>query len=322
MVLARPNEAPTERVPFHRLEFRALGSLCQVDFACASESRAREFKADARAWVERFERTFSRFRPDSLVSRVNALAGKDGVELDDEAESLFSLVDWFHWSTGGVFDPSALPLVALWDYHTPLARVPEASAVEAARAKVGWKRVLHKDRRLMLPEAGMGIDLGGIGKEYAVDMVFQMGLAAGFPSVHVNFGHDLRVTGPAPQGGPWLVGLEDPRRPESCWGGLAIAQQAVTTSGDYMRFVEADGRRYGHILDPRTGRPTANRCESATVIATTCTEAGILSTTVCVLGPDEGLRLLNGWSQVEGCLWSGDKRYQTNGFGGYVYTEN
>lgn len=327
MVLAPPipgsssHPAP-DRPPFHRLEFQALGSPCRLEFACASEARAREFKADVLGWVEQFEAAFSRFRPDSLVSRVNTLAGRDGVDLDDEAESLFALVDWFHWSTGGLFDPSALPLMKLWDYHNPAPRIPERAAVDAARERVGWEKVIHRNRRLMLPEAGMGIDVGGIGKEYAVDTVLQMGVARGFPSMHVNFGHDLRVTGPAPQGGPWLVGLEDPRQPGTCWGGVAVTQQAVTTSGDYLRFFEADGKRYGHILDPRTGWPVAHGCQSVTVVAPTCTEAGILSTTAMIMGAEDGLRFLNGWCQAEGCLWSGDKRYQTGGFGNYVYTSH
>jgi thiamine biosynthesis lipoprotein len=315
------NQAPAaERATFHRLVFQSLGTQCQIDFACDSASRAREFKADAAAWVESFEARFSRFRPDSLVSRVNALAGRDGVELDDEGVSLFGLIDWYHWSTGGLFDPSALPLLNVWDYHQPGARPPSDEAVREALENVGWKKVVRDGRRLMLPAPGMGIDVGGIGKEYAVDRVFQMGVERGFPSLHVNFGNDLRVSGPAPQGGPWLVGLEDPRMPGECWGGVALTGRAVATSGDYLRFFSADGRRFGHILDPRTGRPAAHGGQSVTVIAPTCTEAGILSTTAFILGLEEGHRLINGWQSAEGCLWQGDRRIQTEGFGNYVCT--
>jgi thiamine biosynthesis lipoprotein len=291
-----------------------------VDFTCESGPRAREFKADVEAWVESFEARFSRYRPDSLVSRANALAGREAVELDAEGESLFGLIDWYHWSTGGLFDPSSLPLLALWDYHQPAARVPPAEAIRAALEKTGWKKVVRQGRRLMLPEPGMGIDVGGIGKEYAVDCVFQMGVERGFAGVHVNFGNDLRVTGEAPQGGPWLVGLEDPRTPGVCWGGVGLTRQAVTTSGDYLRFFSADGRRFGHIIDPRTGWPVANGCQSVTVIAPTCTEAGILSTTAFIMGAEEGFRFVSGWQSAEGCLWQGDRRIQTGGFGNYVCT--
>ena len=304
--------------PFHRLVFQAMGTACQVDFSCASEARAREFKAEVVAWVESFEARFSRFRPDSLISRLNAGAGREGVELDEEGESLVGLIDWYHWSTGGVFDPSALPLLRLWDYHNPEAKVPSEAEVRAALEKVGWKKVIHRDRTLRLPEPGMGVDVGGIGKEYAVDIVLQMGTARGFPSVHVNFGNDLRVFGPAPQGGAWLVGLEDPRHAGVCWGGLGVTREAVTTSGDYMRYFMKDGRRFGHILDPRTGWPVSNGCQSVTVVAPTCTEAGILSTTAFILGAEEGCRFIRAWHQAEGCLWQGDQRMQTEGFGQYV----
>lgn len=319
MVLNTQSSA-LEKTTFHRLSFRAMGTTCQVDFACDSGPRSREFKADVTAWVESFEARFSRFRPDSLVSRANAEAGRGGVDLDDEGESLFGLIDWYHWSTGGLFDPSSLPLLALWDYHQPSARPPSAEAVKEALSRVGWKKVVRDGRRLMLPEPGMGIDVGGIGKEYAVDRVFQMGVERGFPSVHVNFGNDLRVTGPAPQGGPWLVGLEDPRTPGDCWGGVALTGRAVTTSGDYLRFFSADGRRFGHIIDPRTGWPVSNGCQSVSVVAPTCTEAGILSTTAFILGVEEGFRLISSWQSAEGCLWQGDKRIQTGGFGNYVCT--
>jgi thiamine biosynthesis lipoprotein len=211
-------------------------------------------------------------------------------------------------------------LLALWDYHNPAARLPEPGAVKAALETVGWSKVIHKEHTLMLSEPGMGIDVGGIGKEYAVDCVLQMGVARGFPSVHVNFGNDLRVAGLAPQGGPWLVGLEDPRKPGECWGGVAVTRQAVTTSGDYLRYFSAGGRRFGHILDPRTGWPVSNGCQSVTVVAPTCTEAGILSTTAFIMGQEEGYRFIGGWPQAEGCLWQGDKRLQTEGFGNYVYT--
>jgi thiamine biosynthesis lipoprotein len=310
----------TDLPPFHRLSFTAMGTTCQVDFACDSEARARDFKGAVQAWVESFEARFSRFRPDSLISRLNAGAGGEGVELDEEGESLVGLIDWYHWSTGGVFDPSALPLLSLWDYHQPEPRIPSAAAIREALERVGWKKVIHRNKTLRLPEPGMGVDVGGIGKEYAVDIVLQMGEARGFPSVHVNFGNDLRVAGPAPQGGPWLVGLEDPRQPGTCWGGLGVTRHAVTTSGDYRRFFTAEGRRFGHILDPRTGWPVANGCQSVTVVAPTCTEAGILSTTAFILGADEGVRFIRNWHQAEGCLWQADRLIQTEGFGHYVCT--
>lgn len=313
--------APAEREPYARLEFPAMGTACRVDFAAPTGAAANEFRTEAETWVRGFEARFSRFREDSLVSRINRAAGREWVPIDKEAESLFALCDWFHWVTRGVFDPSALPLLRLWDYRAAQPQVPGDTAVREALARVGWRRVQRAPGRMFLPEPGMAIDLGGIAKEYAVDRVFEMARARGLRHVLVNFGHDLRVGGEPPEGGPWRIGLEDPREPGQCWGGLALTERAVTTSGNYLRYFEAGGRRYGHIVDPRTGYPADNGCTSASAIAPTCTEAGILSTAALILGGDDGLRLLESNPATQGCLWIGDRRLETSGFLHYLVTK-
>jgi thiamine biosynthesis lipoprotein len=145
-----------------------------------------------------------------------------------------------------------------------------------------------------------------------------MALGRGIRNVVVNFGHDLRVHGEPPEGGPWRIGLEDPNDPGRCWGGVAVRDRAVTTSGDYLRHFTAGGVRYGHILDPRTGHPVNNGCRAVSVIAPTCTEAGILSTTAFILGAREGLEFLDGYYQAEGCIWHQDQRIETRRFDEYL----
>lgn len=303
---------------YYTFSFAAMGTGCQVDFSAGRRSLATEFCDEVIRWVTGFEQQFSRFIPGSLVSRINAAAGRDWVEADAEAESLFALCDWFHWATRGIFDPSMLPLIRLWDYHRPHPEPPSESAIRAARELVGWTRVQRRPGAIFLPSEAMSIDLGGIGKEYAVDRVVEMAVDRGLATVHVNFGHDLRVRGEPPQKGAWRIGLEDPNDPRRCWTGLAVQEGAVTTSGDYMRFFTAQGRHYGHILDPRSGCPVTNGCRAATVVAPTCTQAGILSTTAFILGPEEGLKLIASQPQAEGCLWREGTVHQTGGFDAYV----
>ncbi len=308
---------PAER-DYARLEFHALGTTCKLLFAAPSYAEAAAFKQEAADWVANFESIFSRFKPESLVSRINA-AGTDWVELPPEAESLFALCDWFYWATHGIFDPSMLPVITLWDYHTPTPTVPTDEAIAAALTHCGWQRVEHRKGRIRLTEPGMGIDVGGIGKEYAVDRVFEMGRARGLRHLMVDFGHDLRICGEPPEGGPWRVGLENPVKPGRCWGGVAVTDHAVTTSGDYARgFQTPDGRVMGHILDPRTGRPVANGCRSVSVIAPTCTEAGIFATAAFILGHEAGLALLDGHYGTEGCIWHDNKVYETRRFNEYA----
>lgn len=310
--------AASGRAPFHTVRFGAFGTVCRVDFQLASTAAASEFKREILAWSAAFEEKFSRFRPGSLISRINRAAGREPVPLDDEAESLFTLIDWFHWSTRGILDPTVLPLLALWDYRSPNPRVPGDDEIREAMRLVGWSRVQHANRTLFLAEQGMSIDVGGIAKEYAVDRVVGMALARGISSVMVDFGHDLRMAGEAPQGGPWRVGLENPHDPGRCHGGVAVLNRAVATSGDYLRGFTAGDMRHGHILDPRTGRPVHNGCRSVTALAPTCTEAGVLATTAFILGPEEGLALIHEWYQAEGCIVTEREKHYSRRFHEYA----
>jgi len=287
---------------WHELSFAALGSPCRIRFAAAA-SPAKALPEVIIQWVAAFEARYSRFIPTSLISRITAAAGKQWVETDPETDQLLALCHEAHFITRGTFDPTALPLIKLWDWKASPPVVPDEAAVEAAMKRVGWRKVQRAPGKVFLPEAGMALDLGGIGKEYAVDQVAQLAVQSGATSVLVDFGHDVRAQGPPPEKKPaWHIGLEDPKQPGKCWTGLAVNNQSVATSGDYLRNFVRDGKRYGHILDVRTGRPVANGCLAVSVVAPTCTMAGMLSTTAFVLGPEEGLRLLDATFQAAGCI--------------------
>jgi thiamine biosynthesis lipoprotein len=300
------------------LSFRAMGTDCQIQFGAPSSGRARQFQTQALRWLAEFEARYSRFLPDSLISRINAGAGGDWIPVDAETEGLFQLSDWYHWLTRGLFDPTTLPLLRLWDYHQQPFVPPTPEQIEDARARIGWRRVERQAGAVRLPEAGMALDLGGIGKEYAVDRVLEMARAAGLSDLLVDFGHDLRVSGEPPEKGPWRIGLEDPADPNRCWGGVGVNDRAVCSSGDYFRKVSYGGRVFGHILDPRTGQPVDNACRSVTVIAPTCTDAGILCTAAFILGPEEGLALIDAHHHAEGCLITEKTRYLSRRFHEYM----
>ncbi len=303
---------------FERFVFKAMGSPCDVCFAARSTAAARALQQSVLEWVNRFEERFSFYRDDSVVSRINRAAGTEAIAIDETTAELFALCDWYHWLTEGTFDPSTAPLLRLWDYHDPQLPLPAASDVDVARALVGWSRVDHGPAQCFLPEAGMAIDLGGIGKEYAVDKVMEMILGAGVRDVLINFGHDVRVAGTPPQGGAWSIGLEDPRCPDRCWAGLRLDKGAVCTSGDYMRFRMINGKRYGHIVDSKSGYPVDNGVLSVTVVAPTCTEAGILSTAAFMMGEEKGMELLRRHFGAEGAMWTQAGVVRTPGFDRYV----
>jgi thiamine biosynthesis lipoprotein len=306
-------------VPVRKLSFPALGTVCEVQYAApGGEAQAKAFEVAAVNWVSAFEAKYSRFRPDSLVSRVNAAAGRDWVDVDEEMEGLLKVCDTLHFMTQGVLDPTALPLILLWNYKAESPRLPAKAEIAAALTRVGWKKVQRAPGKVFLPEAGMALDFGGFGKEYAVDIVAQIAVDHGIPSALVDFGHDLRAIG-APPGRPaWHIGLEDPTKPGTAAGSMGIVGKGVASSGDYLRCFTIDGRRYGHIIDPRTGWPVANGCVQATVIAASCLQAGVLSTTAFVLGVPKGIEFIQACPGAEGLILTERARAQTRGFFHYV----
>ena len=303
-----------------KLTFPALGTLCEVQYAPpGGAAQSVEFERVVETWVQLFEAKYSRFRPDSLVSRINRAAGQAWVEVDAEMEQLLKLCDTLQFMTHGVLDPTALPLIQLWNWKAEKPRLPAPAEIAAALRLVGWSKVQRAPGKVHLPEAGMALDFGGFGKEYAVDVVAQIALDHGIANALVDFGHDLRALG-APPGRPaWHIGLEDPDRPGSTFASVGLGDsRGIASSGDYVRCFKLDGRRYGHIIDPRTGWPVANGCTQATVIAGTCLQAGLLSTTAFVLGTTEGLKLIQTYPGAEGMLLGNGTRAQTRGFFQYV----
>jgi thiamine biosynthesis lipoprotein len=273
------------------LTFQAMGTRCRISFA-APANRVRDLQKLALDWVAAFEAKYSRFLPNSLISQINAAAGVKPILIDAETEKLFALCDQMHFMTRGVFDPSSLPLLRAWNWKRE--QIPTDGEIAAALRLVGWRKVQRKPGQIFLPEPGMGIDLGGMGKEYAVDCVAQLLAANGAQSILVDFGADVRVMGIPADGRPgWHIGLDDPRTPGKCWCGLGVRESGVATSGDYLRRFEVNGRRYGHIIDVRTGQPVQNDCRAVSVMAPSCTQAGMISTAVFVLGPSEGMTLLD-----------------------------
>jgi thiamine biosynthesis lipoprotein len=296
-----------------------MGTRCLVQYVASHDEQATEFATAVEAWVQRFEARYTRFRDDSIISRINAAAGSGTwIEIDEEMEQMLEMCATVHLMTQGIVDVTAGPLAKLWDYHTVHPRLPSPDEVAAAQALVGWHRVEREPGRVRLPVAGMSLDFGGWGKEFAVDMAVLTAAEQGIQHVLVDYGHDLRAVGTPPGRPAWHIGLEDPDQPGELWGSIAAVDTAVASSGNYQRGFEIDGQRYGHILDPRSGRPTTNGLQQVTVVAPTCLQAGLLATTAFVLGPDEGREFIQSVPGAEGCMVSPGAKHQTRGFYGYV----
>jgi len=307
--------------PLRKLSFRAMATQCEIQYtAPGGEAQARKFEAAAEGWVHAFEAKYSRFKPESLVSRINDAAGREWVAIDPETEGLLKMCDTLVFMTRGILDPTALPLIRLWNWKAQPPTIPSAAQIAEAMKLVGWSKVRREPGRVFLPVAGMALDFGGFGKEYAVDIVSLIARDHGIVDSLVDFGHDLRASG-APPGRPaWHVGLEDPKAPGKTWGSVGLRNKAIASSGDYLRSFTLGGRRYGHIIDPRNGQPVSNGCTQATVIADTCLQAGMLSTSAFVAGVDAGMELVRSCPGAEGIILTEKERAQSRGLFNYVAT--
>jgi thiamine biosynthesis lipoprotein len=254
--------------------FAAMAGPCEVLLETADDALARRLGELAAAEALRIEGKFSRYRDDSVVSRLNASGGTPMV-VDEETARLLDYAQQCHALSAGRFDITSGVLRRLWkfDGHD---RLPTPAEVAAVLPQVGFQRLTWRRPQLTLP-AGMEIDFGGLGKEYAVDRVFTLLRERFDGALLVNFGGDLRAS-PAPAAGPWRVGVERPGLAREARLLLEVEQGALATSGTTHRFFIVDGVRYGHILDPRTGFPVEQAPLSVTVAAATCSEAGTFST--------------------------------------------
>jgi FAD:protein FMN transferase len=259
-----------------------MASPCEVHLGPIAERAAAELIASVAREAWRIEAKFSRYRKDSVVATINSAAGEP-VHVDEETARLIDYAAELFELSGGKFDITSGVLRRVWRFDGS-DRVPSAEEVRGVLRYVGWSRASWQ-RSVITLEAGMEVDFGGIGKEYAVDRAAAL-VAAVTPWCLINFGGDLRALGPDPTGRPWRVGIETIDRPDAADRIVELGRGALATSGATRRFLVKDGRRYGHILDPTTGWPVRDPPRSVTVAAGTCTQAGMLATLAMLYGRD------------------------------------
>ncbi len=269
-----------------RVAFKAMGSPCELHLHAESEARLGAVAEAAIGEIARLEARYSRYRDDSLASRINASAGDPaGLELDAETASLLDYAALAWQQSGGLFDITSGVLRRVWNLRA--GRVPEPAEIEALRPLIGWEKVVWQRPRLVLPVAGMQLDFGGYVKEYAADRVAELCRERGLRHGLVDLGGDLAVVGPHPDGSPWRVGIRHPRAPEGAIASVALFAGGIATSGDYERCMVVDGKRYAHILNPKTGWPVAGLA-SVSVAASHCLIAGTASTIAMLKGARAG----------------------------------
>lgn len=264
--------------------FAAMASPCELLLEVAARDEAQRLLNIAADEARRVERKYSRYREDNIVHRINHGDGT-AVEVDDETARLLDYADRLYQLSEGLFDITAGVLRRVWRFEAE-APFPSRDTVTACLQHIGWDKVGWHSPFLSLPQ-GMEIDLGGIGKEYAVDRTAALLSAETDASFVINFGGDLFINRRRTSGKPWQVAVDDPAATgRKSVGSLSIASGALATSGDARRHLLHQGRRYGHILNPRNGWPVENAPHSITVHASSCMEAGMLATLAMLQGED------------------------------------
>lgn len=270
--------------------FSAMASPCEVLIDTQDRSIAVTACNLAEKEARHIEHKFSRYRNDNIVHQINT---GHTVKVDEETARLLDYAEKLYNLSEGLFDITSGVLRKIWHFDSS-NNVPEQNAIDAMLPYIGWNKVHWKNPEITLP-AGMEIDLGGIGKEYAVDKtahIVQSYLATEKQniSVLINFGGDIAVLGPdSKDARHWLIGVDTGIEGEvnnEKQALLEMARGGIATSGDTRRYVLKDGRHLGHILNPQTGWPVTDAPSLVTVAANTCTDAGMLSTLAMLYGSE------------------------------------
>ena len=269
----------------YRHMFRAMGSRCEIRLYARSEEEAFAAAHSAAADVQRLEAKYSRYRDDSVTAAINRVGATGGaIAVDNETARLLDYGATCFIQSDGLFDLTSGVLREAWGAHC--RNLPETGTLERLLQRVGWDKLCWSRPCLEFPLRGMELDFGGVVKEYAADRAAVICADAGMRHGLVDLGGDIRIIGPHPDGAPWRVGIQHPRRPDGVMATLDVAQGAVATSGDYERYLAIDGRRYCHIVSPRTGMPVEGLA-GVSVFAPECVVAGS-ATTIAMLKEARG----------------------------------
>ncbi len=263
------------------VSYSAMASPCEIHLNSISKSEAEESASLAFSETRRIEQKYSRYRTDNIIHAINHSNGSP-VEVDNETARIFNYSDQCYQLSEHMFDITSGVLRKAWKFDGREVNVDE-TLISSLLDLVGWDKVVWSDDKITL-RPGMELDLGGVGKEYAVDRVAEMLFRACNSPVMVNFGGDIRTVCPTDRPHIWTIGIEKPETESTAVGQIELTSGGVATSGDARRFCLHRGKRLGHILNPLTGWPVIGAPRSVTVISDLCTEAGLFSTLAMLQG--------------------------------------
>lgn len=276
----------------YKFDFTVMGCPCSIQLYAPSKEDAHVVYDAMLTELHRLDQYYTNYTSTSFTAEINRSAGsKTGITVDAETAGLLDYAAECYRQSSGLFDITAGGLRDLWDFSTPHPRVPDPSVIEERLKTIGWDKVEWKKPHFRLPLKQMAIDFGGVVKEYAADAVVSIAQRLGIYHGIVELGGDIAIIGPHDDGRPWMISIVHPHKKDGSMAKIALASGGLASSGDYERYIEIGGKRYCHILNPKTGWPVEG-VQSVSVVASHCLIAGSASTIGFLKGDKKGPRWL------------------------------
>ncbi|WP_026704860.1 FAD:protein FMN transferase [Flavobacterium soli] len=280
-----------------------MGSRFDITIVAKDETTASAYIDSSIIEITRIENLISDWIPESQVSKINKNAGIQPVKVDKELLDLTQRALHFSELTNGAFDISFAAAERIWKFDGSMKQVPSADEVRESVKKIGYKNIIvnYQDSTIFLKFPGMKIGFGATGKGYAADKTKELMISKGVQAGIINASGDLNTWGKQPDESDWIIGITNPMENEDLFALFELSGTAVVTSGNYEKYIMLNGKRYSHIIDPRTGYPSAG-VSSVTVFADSAETANGFSTAIMVLGKKAGLKLLKKNPHLQGII--------------------
>ncbi|PUB35432.1 thiamine biosynthesis lipoprotein [Elizabethkingia sp. YR214] len=270
-----------------------MGSRFQITLVDKDSISAEQNIDKAIAEITRIENLISEWRPETQISQVNQNAGIKPIKVDKEVFDLTKKGIYFSKLTDGAFDISIVAMDKIWKFDDSMDELPSEQAIKESVRHVGYQNIIldSTNSTIFLKNPGMKIGFGSIGKGYAADKTRDLMKSMGVKAGIIDASGDISTWGTQPDGKPWTIGINNPFNDHKMAAVLYFKENAVTTSGSYEKYAEIHGKRYSHIMNPKTGYPSTG-LTSVTITGPNATMANGFSTSIMVLGEKEGLKLL------------------------------
>ncbi|MGB2342544.1 MAG: FAD:protein FMN transferase [Flavobacteriaceae bacterium] len=280
-----------------------MGSAFELTVVAENKEKASNYIEQAKNEIVRIEKLISSWDKNSETAKINSNSGIKPVKVSKELFYLIDRAQRISKITSGAFDITFAAIDRIWNFDGGVSQMPSFEVIQNSISKIGYSKLkLNKEEStVFLPEKGMKIGFGGIGKGYAADQAKELLINKGVKGGIINASGDMNTWGKQPDGSPWTVGIVNPMNKEKVFSWFSLKHDAVVTSGNYEKFTLIDGERFSHIIDPRTGIPSKGII-SSTIFANKAELADALATATFVMGAESGMFLIDQLPNIEAIL--------------------